>query len=392
MTVTVQRLSILKCPLSLRFNGIAATMDNSQMIQVDIRPVWRFRNEGGERAFDFTLLAILEAVERVGKLSSAAGDAGISYRHAWSLVERWEEFLGAPLVTKAQGRGSSLTPLGERLLMAGRRAQTRLAPELENLAAEFSRSINESLHDGTTTLDLQASHDLALAGLRDLWVAEGMDFSLQYKGSFDALSALRRGECDVAGFHVPEGRFGTLMRRRYAESLPPGQFSVIEFVRRTQGLMVQPGNPKGIQWVADLCRSDVRMVNRQRGSGTRALLEFILSSEGLDRGLMRGYEAEEMTHGAVAALVAGRQADAGLGIHAAAALFRLDFVPLVVETYYLACRTGHLGSPPMRRLFEILRDSRFADLVAGLPGYTAPDPGRIVANLDESEAAATRTD
>jgi len=328
------------------------------MIQVDIRPVWRFRTASGERTFDFTVLAILEAVEREGKLSSAAGDAGISYRHAWSLVTQWEEFLGAPLVSKAQGRGSSLTLLGERLLMAGRRAQARLAPELENLAAEFSRSINEPLLDGATMLDLQASHDLAIAGLRDLWTAEGMSFALQYKGSFDALSALRRGECDVAGFHVPEGRFGALMRRRYAESLPPGQFSVIEFVRRTQGLMVQPGNPKGIQAVADLCRSDVRMVNRQRGSGTRALLEFIVSSEGLDRGLMRGYETEEMTHGAVAALVAGRQADAGLGIRAAASIYRLDFVPLVVENYYLACRKGHLDSPPMRRLLEFLRGER----------------------------------
>jgi putative molybdopterin biosynthesis protein len=362
------------------------------MIQVDIRPVWRFRTESGERTFDFTVLAILEAVEREGKLSSAAGDAGISYRHAWSLVTQWEEFLGAPLVIKSQGRGSSLTLLGERLLMAGRRAQARLAPELENLAAEFSRSINEPLHDGTTTLDLQASHDLALAGLRDLWVADGTDFALQYKGSFDALSALRRGECDVAGFHVPAGRFGTLMRRRYAESLPSGQFGVIEFVRRTQGLMVQPGNPKDLQSVADLCRSNVRMVNRQRGSGTRALLEFILSSEGLDRGLMRGYETEEMTHGAVAALVAGRQADAGLGIHAAAALYRLDFVPLVVETYYLACRKGHLDSPPMRRLLEFLRDERFARLVAGLPGYSAPEPGRIVDSVDESEDCATRTE
>jgi molybdate transport repressor ModE-like protein len=362
------------------------------MIEIDIRPVWRFRSRDEEREFDFQLVAILGALDATGKLTHAAEEASLSYRHAWNLVSKWEEFFGAPLVAKSQGRGSTLTPLGERLLWAGRRAQARFAPELDNLAAEFARSLNGSLTEGATTLAIQASHDLAIAGLRDLWTAEGMDVVLQFKGSFDALSALRRGECDVAGFHVPEGRLGGLMRRRYAESLSPGEFSVISFVRRTQGLMVQPGNPKAIRSAADLCRSDVRMVNRQRGSGTRALLEFIISSEGLDRGLMRGYENEEVTHGAVAALVAGRQADAGLGVQAAAIQYRLDFVPLVVERYHLACRTGHLESPPMRKLLDLLRDERFARMVAGLPGYAAPDPARVLACLDESGAAQARTE
>jgi molybdate-binding protein len=297
---------------------------------------------------------------------------------------QWEEFFGEPLVAKSQGRGSTLTPLGERLLWAGRRAQARVAPELDNLASEFTRTLNASVREGSRVLVIQASHDLAVAGLRDVCKAEGIEIALQYKGSFDALAALRRGECDVAGFHVPQGRFGDLMRRRYTESLPPGQFSVISFVQRTQGLMVQPGNPKRILTVADFCRSDVRMINRQRGSGTRALLEYFVSSEGLDRGLMQGYDNEEITHGAVAALVAGRQADVGLGIQAAAALYRLDFVPLIVEHYYLACRTGHVDSPPMQRLLAFLREARFSGIVAELPGYAAHRAGRILPGLSES--------
>jgi molybdate transport repressor ModE-like protein len=276
------------------------------VIRIDIRPVWRFRSDTTEREFDFQLVAILGELDTSGKLTQAAQKAGISYRHAWNLVTEWEEFFGAPLVVKERGRGSTLTPLGERLLWAGRRAQASLAPELENLAAEFARSLNESLHDRPAGLVMQASHDFAIGALREIGTTEGIEIELQYKGSFDALAALRRGECDVAGFHVPQGKLGELMAKRYAECLPLEHFRLISFVRRSQGLMVKSGNPKDIQGVADLCRNDVRMVNRQRGSGTRALLEFLISSEGLDRARMHGYDNEEVTHGAVAALIAGK--------------------------------------------------------------------------------------
>src|SRR6185503_19534277 len=165
---------------------------------------------------------------------------------------------------------------------------------------------------------------------------------LQYKGSFDALAALRRGECDLAGFHLPEGSMRDLMQRRYAEGLPREHYRLLSFVTRTQGLMLRPGNPKGIHAIADLARAGVRMVNRQRGSGTRALLEFFISAQGLDRSRIDGYEMEETTHGAVAALIAGGQADAGIGVQAAAAVYRLDFVPVCRERYLLACHRDAL--------------------------------------------------
>ena len=359
------------------------------MIRIDIRPVWRFRSGDTEREFDFQLVAILGEIDASGKLTQAAERAGVSYRHAWNLVGQWESFFGAPLVTKEQGRGSTLTPLGESLLWAGRRAQSRLAPELDNLAADFSRSVNATLVEEGTALTLQASHDFAIASMRDLLAPEGLHLAVQYKGSFDALWALCRGECDIAGFHVPEGRLGPLMARRYAECVPRGEFRLVSFVRRTQGLIVQHGNPKRIEAIADLCRGDVRMVNRQRGSGTRALLEFLISAEGLDRRLMAGYEIEEVTHGAVAAMVAGQQADAGVGVQAAAVEYRLDFIPLVVERYYLACRREFLEEPPMRRLVEFLGTERFAEMVAALPGYASDSAGTILDALEAEEAPAS---
>ena len=125
------------------------------------------------------------------------------------------------------------------MLSAARRAQARLAPELENLAAEFERSLNLSLADApATALLMHASHDFAVGVLREM-LGERGTLEVQYKGSFDALAALRRGECDVAGFHVPEGRMGSLMARRYAECLPMGSYRLITFATRVQGFIVR---------------------------------------------------------------------------------------------------------------------------------------------------------
>lgn len=351
------------------------------MIRIQIRPVWRFRGETSERDFDFQLVSILAGLEASGKLTQAAEQAGLSYRHAWNLVAEWEAFFGARLVEKSKGRGSALTALGKRLLWAGKRAQARLAPELENLAGEFAQTLNEGLEDRPAALAMHASHDFAVAALRDLLAEGDLPLALQYKGSFDALASLCRGECDVAGFHVPEGALGTLLAQRYAECLPSGH-RLVAFVTREQGLIVHAGNPKGIAGVEDLCREGVRMVNRQRGSGTRALLEFIISSRGLDRARMAGYENEEITHGAVAALIAGNQADVGFGVRAAAAQYRLGFIPLCRERYHLACRADSLESAPMRHLLGTLRSSEFRGQVAKLAGYAAEGAGEIVDRIE----------
>jgi molybdate transport repressor ModE-like protein len=351
-----------------------------RMIRIDIRPVWRFRG-ATEAEFDFQLVTLLERIEATHKLTEAAQAAGVSYRHAWNMIVRWEAFFGAALVAKEQGRGTRLTPLGKRLLWAARRAQARLAPELDNLATDFARAINESLSESAPALVMHASHDFAVNELRELLGEQRTPVEVQYKGSFDALAALRRGECDIAGFHVPEGRLGELIARRYAECLPLDRFRLIGFVRRTQGLIVRAGNPKNIRAVRDLCRDDVRMVNRQRGSGTRALLEFILSAEGLDRARIAGYENEEITHAAVAALIAGNQADAGFGVEAAAANYRLGFVPVCRERYHLACDAGRLDTPAMAQLLQALRGAAFAERVARLAGYSAPEAGLLLGSL-----------
>ncbi|QJR09277.1 hypothetical protein DSM104443_00314 [Usitatibacter rugosus] len=351
------------------------------MIRIDIRPVWTFRGEES-REFDFVLIALLEGIERTGKLTKAAEHAAISYRHAWNLIEQWQGFFGTSLVVMEKGRGTQLSQLGSDLLWAGLRARERLAPELEGLASEFASTLNKSLRDSTVGLAVQASHDFAIGGLRGLLDGRGISVDIQYRGSFDALASLRRHECDLAGFHFPEGPMGALMARRYAECLPPGEHMLISFATRMQGFIVQSGNPKEIRDIGDIARAGVRFVNRQRGSGTRALLEFLISREAIDRARIRGYDIEETTHAAVAALIAGKQADVGFGVQAAAAQYRLGFVPYCRERYMLACRTEHVGSPAIAALLETLRGPDFAALIASLPGYEAPDPGRVLQTSD----------
>jgi molybdate transport repressor ModE-like protein len=357
------------------------------VIRIDIRPVWRFRSGKSEREFDFQLLAILGEIEATSKLTLAAESADLSYRHAWNLIADWERFFGAPLVEKEQGRGTRLTPLGRRLLLAGRRAKARLAPELENLAAQFERTLNASLSDAAAGLAIHASHDFAVAALREIAAEARLPMELQYKGSFDALAALRRGDCDIAGFHLPEGEMGTLMARRYAEALPMHEHRLITFATREQGLIVRAGNPKEIASVRDLCRADVRMVNRQRGSGTRALLEYLISTEGLDRSLMRGYDDEEITHAAVAAMIAGNQVDAGFGVRAAAEHYRLGFVAVCTERYFLACRAEEVATAPMESLIALLRSEKFRAAVAALPGYSARNAGSVLESFTDRAAA-----
>jgi len=142
---------------------------------------------------------------------------------------------------------------------------------------------------------------------------------------------------------------------------------------------VQRRNPLNLRTLADLARPEVRFVNRQRGAGTRVLLDYELGKLGLAASAIRGYDFEEFTHLAVAAAVASSIADAGLGIAAAARALDLDFVPLFVERYDLVIPQVHYESPRLRPLLDLLHNEHFRREVAALPGYDVRPMGNIVA-------------
>ena len=203
-----------------------------------------------------------------------------------------------------------------------------------------------------------------------------MKLDLRFLGSLDSLAALSKGQCSMAGFHLAEGmeQAAAAMFRRY---LKPRQHKLIGLATRTQGLMIAKGNPKSIRDLSDLTRTGVRLINRQRDSGSRIEFDELLSGAGIDPAAIDGYQTEEFTHLAVAATVAGGMADAGYGIRAAAAHYSLDFIPLLTERYYMACRGDSMEEPLLSRFIELLGGAELREILSAMPGYGTAITGKF---------------
>jgi molybdate transport repressor ModE-like protein len=346
-------------------------------VELDIR--WRL---GGRSAVEFEpqLFALLEEIGTCGSVLEASRTLGLSYRHAWGMLKKWSKLLNGPLALLERGRGAKLSALGEKILWAQHRAKARLAPELESLASELNGEIDAVVKARREApLRIFASHGLALGVLRDTVREDaGVTLDLQFKGSLDSLRLFSSGKCDLAGFHLPEGRHGDRLASRYRRYLDNTADQLIHVVRREQGIYTARGNPKRIKSVADLARKGIRFVNRQPAAGTRLLFDLLLEDAGVEAESIRGYRTEEFTHMAVAAMVASGAADAGFGIRAAAAQLGIGFVPVVMEDYYFAIRREGLYRAPVKALCQVLRDPGFRGRVATLPGYDAAGAGTVL--------------
>ena len=196
-------------------------------------------------------------------------------------------------------------------------------------------------------------------------------------GSLGGLVALRRGEAHLAGSHLLDPDSGEYNKSYIERYLPETEVKIVTLVGREQGLIVAPSNPKGIGGLSDLIHPDLLYVNRQRGAGTRVLLDYHLEQVGISAADINGYEREEYTHLAVAAAVASGRADAGLGIRAAARALDLSFVPLFQERYDLIIPIEHYESDLLRPLLDLLEDTAFKAEIEQLPGYDTSQMGII---------------
>jgi putative molybdopterin biosynthesis protein len=223
------------------------------------------------------------------------------------------------------------------------------------------------------------SHDLTL-DLIAQFLAErsGARLASANVGSLGGLVALRRGECHLAGSHLLDPETGIYNQSYVRRYLPDEDVVLVTLVGREQGWLVPAGNPKKIQGWAAAARDDVQLVNRQRGAGTRVLLDYELSKLGIAPEQVRGYGREEYTHLAVAAAVVSGTADFGLGIQAAARALKLDFVPLAHEQYDLVMTRQMFESERLRPLLDLLHDDGFKTAVAAMPGYDVSVMGNVI--------------
>jgi putative molybdopterin biosynthesis protein len=233
------------------------------------------------------------------------------------------------------------------------------------------------------TIVVIGSHDLTIDLLAEELARRypGRRLASANVGSLGGLIALGRCEAHLAGSHLLDEETGEYNVSYIKRVLPDTRVVLLGFVQREQGLIVPKGNPKHIQTLADLTRRDVVFINRQRGAGTRVLLNYRLRQQGIDPHQIQGYDRQEYTHLAVAAAVASGAADAGMGILAAARALGLDFIGTDMERYDLVLPAQFYHDELLAPLLSIVRDPAFAARVRALGGYTTPKIGEVLAEL-----------
>lgn len=230
------------------------------------------------------------------------------------------------------------------------------------------------------TLVVIGSHDPLLDELADMLHLGDPRLYMcsSHVGSMGGIMAIRRGEAHMAGCHLLDTADGTYNRSFIRKYFPKGDVKLVSCVGRQQGLMVARGNPLNICSFADISRQGIRYVNRQKGSGTRILTDYLCSREKVEPSDVYGYTREELTHTSVAAQIACGSADVGMGIYSAAKLYDLDFIPICIEEYDLIIPDHAWDSPMMQQLLTILRSDAFREKILSMGGYTVEHPGQVL--------------
>lgn len=221
------------------------------------------------------------------------------------------------------------------------------------------------------------SHDPLIDEIADILIRSDSSVyvSSAHVGSMGAIMSLRKNEAHLGGIHLLDTGTGEYNKSYIKKYFKPGEVTLIRGVKRKQGLMVKSGNSLNIKSVNDLTR--VSYVNRQKGSGTRILLDYLLNKNGISASDIYGYTREEYTHTAVAAAVASGNADCGMGIYSAAKTYGLDFIPLWDEEYDFLVLTEALENENVRRFIEALKSEELKKRLYEMGGYKCENAGEV---------------
>lgn len=243
-----------------------------------------------------------------------------------------------------------------------------------------SDSPAKSKEEQTSVLQIAGSHDFLIEHLIK-YVTKQADFlTIQptYIGSLEGLMMLYRGKCDVAAIHLLDPSSGEYNMPFIKLFFVHEPLTVIRLASREQGLIVAKGNPKGIHHFHDLTRKEVTFVNRQKGSGTRFLLDSSLAEFKIQPSSIKGYENEEWNHLSTASYISRGIADAALGIRSAAEQLGLDFIPITDEQFDLVLRWNNKNEESLQHLLDIIQLTTFEESIKNLEGYNTKDFGKIV--------------
>jgi putative molybdopterin biosynthesis protein len=304
------------------------------------------------------------------KIASPAGDDDY-LRVVLGYVEN--KLLAAPL-SRGAGVTTSLAK-ADGIVVIPRMVQGIEAGEKVNVRLYRHQ---EELHQ---TILAIGSHDLTIDVLAQFLAPLGRRLVSANAGSLGGLMALQRHEAHFSGSHlldVETGEYNLSYIQKYLSQVP---LRVYGWVERVQGMVVAKGNPKRITAIRDLERPDLRFINRQRGSGTRNLLDYWLKKEGIQSSAVNGYDHEEFTHLGVAAAVASGRADCGLAIEASALALDLDFIPIFEESYQLILPESSISDPFLTPLFDLMNDDRFKSAILAMPGYKVTQMGTLKARF-----------
>ena len=299
-----------------------------------------------------------------------------------------EEFLRVKLGSVSGNLVATPVTRGAGALMSLVRADgiIRIPADSEGIAGghEVSVELLRPRHEIANTIVCIGSHDNALDVLANHLKRGHPELSLSsaHVGSMGGLLALKRGEAHLAGTHLLDEETGEYNVSAIRKHVGGRKIVLVNLVHRTQGFIVRPGNPKGIEGFGDLKREDVVFVNRQAGAGTRLLTDLYLNRLRIDPQNVKGYHHEEFTHMAVAAAVLSGAADTGLAVLSAARALGLDFVPVAQERYDLAILEEYYDTPLLRALLAIIRkDEAFRDQIVAMGGYDISDMGKVITTV-----------
>lgn len=319
------------------------------------------------------LFELLASIQSCGSLQRAARELGLSYRHAWGLVKSWETQLRQPLLVSARGRGAVLTEVGQRLVEAERALHADVAAASRRWNARLSQVLATGAQAGPPgEIAVAGGFDPVLASLAQQ--RGPLRWQLRFCSAIEALASLHEGQVQLAGFALADvhgrGSLAHVLMRRW---LRPADVQLLRMATRQQGLVlsprVPPGLAQGLRGLPDVARARLRIVNRQRSSNARWLLDALMGREGLYPPDLVGYEDLALSEQAALERVCDGPADVVLGTQAMAARQGLRFIALVAETYWLAYRVQDHTEAWLHEVCAYFQSESFRLLLDAHPGY-----------------------